>query len=333
MRGFVIALACLVPACGGSSPASPSPAPQQPPPPATWTLSGTVTDTHSGAPVSNAALDFWQLETVRTDASGRWTLRRTGVPASPIYAAVTADGYIERRAYVRWDSAGRADVAIDMIRDAAPFSLGFFRQIIRNDFDQPGTLQHMRRWTAPPNFYINTFNPRTGNSILQRQVDVIVDTIRRVIPQITAGRFGAGAIEAGLGPRPEEPGWIQIEITYEPNEDYCGRAQVAANPGKIWFNFERCVAVCRGEEIGPGLVSHEVGHAMGLWHHDQPGVMDRFLRLANCHAPDFSATERHHSAILYARQPGNADLDWDQPTTLTANSGGAAPVVTCGRPQ
>lgn len=332
MRRFVLALACLVPACGGSSPSSPSPSPSpQPQPPATWTLSGVVTDTHTGAPVANAALDFALLEVVRTDASGRWSLRRTGVPPSPMSTELKAEGFVDRRVHVRWDAAGRADVGIDMIRDAAPFSLDFFRKIIRNGFEQPEALQRMRRWTTAPNFYINTFNPRTGNSILQRQVDVIASTIRRAVPQITAGRLEAGAIETGSGPRPEQPGWIQIEITYEPDENYCGRAQIAANPGKIWFNFERCVSACRGEEIGPGLVAHEVGHAMGLWHHDQPGIMDPFIRPSTCQAPDFSDTERHHSAILYARQPGNADLDWDQPTTLTIDAGGPAPIVMCGR--
>jgi hypothetical protein len=105
-----------------------------------------------------------------------------------------------------------ADVLINMIRDAAPFSLGFFRQIIRNDLDEPGTLRQMR-----------------------------------------------------------------------------------------------------------------------LWHHDQPGIMDRFIRSSTCHAPDFTEIERHHSAILYARSPGNADLDWDQPTTLTVDTGGPPPIVTCGR--
>jgi hypothetical protein len=122
-------------------------------------------DGHSG---SERRARLLAEETVRTDNSGRWTLRRTGTPASPIYTEIKADGYIDRRVQVRWDPAGRPDVSIDMIRDAAPFSLGFFRQIIRNDLEDPGNLQHTRCWTTNPNFYLNTFNPRTGHQLLQR---------------------------------------------------------------------------------------------------------------------------------------------------------------------
>ena len=297
-----------------------------------WTLSGTVTETLTGAPVAGAALDFWQLETVTTDGTGQWTLRRPGTaPPTAIYTEIKASGYIDRRVYVTANGPTRSGIAIDVIRDAAPFALGFFRQIIRNDFDAPGQLQHMRRWTTTPNFYINTLNPRTGRDILPRQLDLIVSTIRHAVPQATAGRFEAGAIEVGSGDRPDQQNFIKVEITYEPGESYCGRAQVAANPGRIWFNFERCVNACRGEEIGPNVVAHEVGHAMGLWHHDQTGIMDRFVSQATCNDRDFTAAERHHAGLLYSRQPGNADLDWDRTTTLTVTGSGPAPVVTCFR--
>ena len=332
MRLLCLIALVLAAACGGGGgPASPTPTPQPPPSgPATWVLAGTVRETLTGAPVASATLDFWQMETVTTDASGRWTLRRTGIPESPIYTEIKAPGYIDRRVYVLWQSSGRADIAIDMIRDAAPFSLTFFRQIIRNDFDSPGQYQNTRRWTTTPNFYLNTFNPRTGQPILQRQVDLIVSTIRHVVPQLTGGRFGAGVIEVGSGDRPQQQDFINIEITYEPDESYCGRAQVAANPGRIWLNYERCANLCRGEEIGANVVAHEVGHALGLWHHDQPGIMYRFIT-ANCPDRDASGVERHHSALLYARPPGNADLDWDQPTTVTMTGSGSPPVISCPR--
>jgi hypothetical protein len=331
VRAWILTALILTAACGGSSPSSPTPRPQpaQPPPPARWVLSGTVRETLTGAPVADASLDFWQMETVTTDASGRWTLSRTGTAASPIYTEVKAPGYIDRRVYVTWQSGGRGDIAIDMIRDSAPFSLTFFRQIVRNDFDSPGQYQHMRRWTTAPNFYLNTFNPRTGHHLLQRQVDLIASTIRHVVPQITSGQFGAGLIEVGSGERAPQQDFINIEITHEPTEKYCGRAQVGANPGRIWFNYERCVNTCRGEEIGANIVAHEVGHAMGLWHHNQQGIMDPFVQPGACHIRDFSAAERHHSALLYARQPGNADPDWDQPSTLTATGPGSPPVVSC----
>ena len=277
-------------ACGGGSsppPTTPTPAPTTPTPPATWTLSGTITETLTGTPVGAAVLAFFNLESVTADGSGQWMLRRSGTPNSTLFVEVKAAGYLDRRVYITWDRAGRSDLAIEMIRDAAPFWYTFYKKLIRNDHDSPGQLQWTRRWTTAPNFYINTFNPRTGRDILPSELDLMVRTIRSAVPQATAGRYQAGTIESGSGDRPLQTDFINVEITYEADGDYCGRANVGANPGRIWINYDRCANECGAERISPRTLTHEIGHAMGLWHHDQGGIMDSVVHRGACGEREF----------------------------------------------
>lgn len=328
-RALCVGLLGFMFGCGGSSsprPTSPAPSPL-PGTPSTWSIGGSITDAVTGQGVSGATLAFTDFKSVTTDVSGRWELSGTG--SSPglvsLASTISASGFHSRDTRIEWKTGGRSDVALSLLPERSPFSLGFFRQLVRNGHEEPNDLEPIRRWTSNPNFYLNAHNPRTNAKLTDSEIDMIESTIRRVIPQVTGGTLSAGFFDVGTTARSRRLGWVDIEIVYEPEEDYCAQAFVGTNPGLITINYDACrLSWCR-ESISPNVLAHEVGHAMGLWH--VPGGM-MVAELDDCYGTTFTQNEQLHAKIAYQRPNGNTDIDRD-PLTFHAVTTGEAPQITC----
>jgi hypothetical protein len=319
--GLSLLLIVLV-ACGGSdsAPGAPSPQPQRP---GEWRLSGTVVDTLSGEAVSGATLSFSGGASIAATGNGAWMLEGTGTSSNPT-VTVAAPGYVTRETTVRWSSGGRADVRLDLIADRSPFTLTFFRQFVRNGFEEPDSLKAIRRWTRAPNFYVDARNPQTQQPLTSSEVASIQNAIRQAVPQVTGGQFEAGTIEIATQSRARRADYVNVVFVHEPDGDYCGQALVGANPGEITMNYDLCRSTCGA--FSPETLAHEVGHAMGFWHTNGPGIMhpDRIRRCSNL---QFSDTERLHARVAYARPPGNTDTDRDPATFAAADTGGETRIV------
>ena len=287
-------------------------------------------DAVTGAPISGASVAFAKLSTVTSNAAGEWTMTGTGPVDVSQPLKVSAPGYITHDTHVRWQSDGRANLDILLFRDGAPYSLAFYRDMVRNAFEAPDHLEPLRRWTVQPNFYIDTFNPKTSQPIDAAELALVINAVQQSVPQLTGGSFTAGTIESGNGTRAARVGYINLSFSYEPQADYCGHSQVGTNPGAIVINYDRCASVCGSLKVSPEVVSHEVGHAMGFWHTRADGLMSA-TAFHGCGTASFSPDERLHARLAYLRPPGNLDVDVDPDSFLAIVAPGPASVIYCRR--
>jgi hypothetical protein len=181
---------------------------------------------------------------------------------------------------------------------------------VRNGFEQPGTLQPLRRWTLSPRIYIQTTfgaNRAVDQSTLDTTADAIVNAVRAW----TGGRLGVAEVQRGTETREGVPGWITVIWTEALGNPACGQAQVAADPGWIKLHPRLDGCRCPGEpgQVGRSVIVHEVGHAMGFWHTDSKA--DAMWNTFNSCTAALSPREQLHAALAYARPRGNADPDED----------------------
>jgi len=307
---------------GGSSPAPSTPTspttPSAPPPPPTapantWSVAGYIVETVSRGRVAGATLTpAWALEAVTAAADGSFTLGAVAnPPTSPYNVGVSAPGYVSRNMWLMWQPGARSDVSLDIIKEAAPFSMEFYRQLVRGTYDSGGPWPVLR-WTEQPRFYLKTVD-QNGRPVEPEVLTVMLDAIARAVPAFTGNRMTA-IIERGTEARGETTGWINVNVVRDPDEERtCGYASVGRNPGTITFNSDVCS--CGSIKIPGTLVFHEVGHALGFFHvSDRDSVMYP-LHEGGCPAGSLSPAESFHAAIAYSRPRGNTEPDNDPSTS------------------
>ena len=319
----LVLLAAIATACDNESP-GPSLLPDLPTPGA-GTMTGTAVHYEGGAPLSGATVVLAGI-VVRTDAQGRFTLNN--VPeAGTASITVTAPGYVFRGA--PFVLAPNRDVRIDVLQDAAPFSLEYYRQWVRNGANAT-TFTTTRPWTVNPNFYLR----RTMDDGTAVVPDSVIDEIRRVIaasiPDLSGNRIQMGVFEVGDVARPVETGWVNI--TFSAATSFFGQSTVGGNSGTIHLRYFAGASNpitnprnCSSAEVA--TIDHEITHTMGFWHTTQIET-DSFSG-PGCpgnNRPDFV---RYHSAVMYSRPVGNLDPDVDPPGSAQTQSRGPQAVVQC----
>lgn len=329
ITGASVAIAAMLlsGACADKSPSSPTPSPTPAPGPIDWTVTGRVVTTLTREAVPGAQIQITGGATFTATAAGEFAVTGSGTAAVDTQVFVSAPGYVTRRTYIKAGS-NRSGVEIDIIRDAAPFQLTMYRELVRQTLDGNGTPALTRRWQQDPAFYIVTVD-ETGATIPQSFIDQTIAVIPDIVADATGGRFHVASIETGTSTAAPVGGTIKMTFPSE----YIGAAGKASGTG-----VSPCtVQVWQGDVPSgvPQVIAHEISHCLGLSHitvtglpPTPQGLMGKFGP-GSWKLPRLTDAEKHHAAILYSRPLGNGDTDVDPTFFFFSRTDSVSAPISC----
>lgn len=323
---FGVAVATL--SCGSSSPNPFAPSGSNGGNTASQTFAGTLVSYGDRAPLSGITVTLGQ-SIATTDNQGRFSF--ASVPASG-GAVLTASpsGHLFRGFGVSLSQIP-PNLIIDAIRDAAPFSLSFYRAWARNGYESL-QLQPTKPWTRDPNVYVRMIVDGTTTAVDPVVVERIREVFAKSIPELSGGKLRLAAFETGDEARPVSDGWLNLTFYTQIGGSFA-QSTVGGNSGTMSIRYGMVSSQttnptnCFSPEVS--LADHEITHTMGYWH--TPDVFVDSFSGNGCPGAPRPEHIRYHSALMYSRPVGNKDPDLDPaPSTgLQAPESASRIVVSC----
>jgi len=334
-RRLWLSVMLLTAACGNAGPPgitvtrpSPSVTVAQP---GSGVISGFVVGNQDRVPVGGARLRA-NGTTLVTEADGEFRL--TGLPIGLVQYELSAPQHLTHVSQLNVVGT-REGVAIDLIPDAEPFSLGFYRQFARDGFDSPAVLRATNRWTIAPSFYMRTVTDDLGEAVAPEILAGIRRVILNSVPELSGGRFTVAAFETGADARPTQPGWVIVTFFSRfPTANVIGDSSVGGNAGRMRLAYDATLLEPR-IDCNAGIVAvadHEIVHTMGFWHTGPPTSpnTDFDFQSVGCTGSGRKDRTRYHAAVVYSRPPGNIDPDIDPENFGTLQPDATLPrIISC----
>lgn len=295
----------------------------------TGVLSGTVVGYGTNTPVSGATVRLGGTASV-TNTSGQFTLSNVASSGSGV-VSVVLPGYVYRGIALTLSSM-RTGVVLDVLRDAAPFSLDFYRQIARNSTES-ATLLPTNRWTVNPSFYFQRLTVDTSLPVPDEVIQSIQADFAASVPELTGGRFTVGASEVGDDPRPAQDGWVNVTFYTVISTGSLGNATVGGNSGTMIIRHDPALTSNTGtnpyscSSIALGVADNLIMYTMGFWH--TVNVLADEFSGPGCPGSGRPANTVFHTSLMYSRPVGNMDPDVDPVSSaqMRASAGAPRPVV------
>ena len=291
-------------------------------------LSGTLVSYGDRAPLQGVVITLGQSIST-TDAQGRFSFSNLPDSGGVIVTAAPV-GFIYRGAGLSLSQA-RNGLTIDAVRDAAPFSLAFYRGWARNGFESID-LQSTKPWTRDPSFYVRMIVDSTTTRVDPDVVERIRQVFEKSIPELTGGKFHLAAFETGDDARPLADGWVNLTFYTQIGGSFA-QSTVGGNSGTMSIRYGMVSSAttnptnCSSPEVS--LADHEITHTMGFWH--TPNVIADSFSGTGCPGAPRPDYIRYHSAVMYSRPVGNRDPDLDPApaTGVQAPGAGERIIVSC----
>jgi hypothetical protein len=325
-----VAAAAIAISCTSSSTA-PNPIDPGELPTGSGTVSGVVVTHLTGEPIGGATVRMGAAATV-TNAAGEFTL--TNTLTSGIGNIISsAPGFVLRGVSVAL-AAQRTGIRIDMIREAEPFVLEFYRAWARDLFGS-FELQVLKPWTMDPNFYFKLSLEDEDQVVPPDVIARIVEIFTASIPELSGGRRKIGTVETGTEPREPMDGWVNVTFYRVPPGGALGSSSIGGNVATmvLFYAPELLPNLINNpwecDTVLESIVDHEITHTMGYFH--TLDIVNDTFSGPGCSGSGRPDYVRFHSAIMYARPPGNRDPDIDPTDVFQVQAPLASerPVVHC----